>query len=389
MICIDTKQAHSTERYNPTILAFFSQINVVVGAFFVLSGYVQAYVATTAGKREADPKRTGDKAKFIIGRIMGYYPLYLLTQLIFLPMFVYADNFYNGPIKTAFHFLITTSLSQAWFPAHAELWNAPTWFLSAFTFAMVVVPYALEPIAKMSKKSLKICMGVLTATMVAAKTAYSYDLNLWTAMDGLMSARTHPNIMFGNITRFHPFYALIEVLIGVVACRLVMLDGVDGDKENEKAPASPLVPAIAMVGIIVLRTLGYLTLNDHLTRALLFIPLFTLFLMNVHRETIYKPGTGFSKFLAFKPLAYLGTISFPFYILHGPIGQLFYKKVIAMKVFGQVFTSYPMFFFAYMGITLAAAAAVQQFLMPRDSWFNKLSASATGKLVGLFPSAEK
>ena len=59
-------------------------------------------------------------------------------------------------------------------------------------------------------------------------------------------------------------------------------------QENEKAPASPLVPAIAMVGIIVLRTLGYLTLNDHLTRALLFIPLFTLFLMNVHRETIYK-----------------------------------------------------------------------------------------------------
>jgi len=181
----------------------------------------------------------------------------------------------------------------------------------------------------------------------------------------------------------------VEILIGVVACRLVMMDGVEGDKENEKSPMSPLLPAIAMIGIIVARTFNFLTLNDHLTRAILFIPLFTLFLMNVHRETIYKPGTGFSQLLAFKPLAYLGTISFPFYILHGPIGQLFYKKVIAMKVFGQVFTSYPMFFFAYMAITLAAAALVQQFLMPRDSWFSKLSASASGKLVSAFSSESK
>ena len=33
---------------------------------------------------------------------------------------------------------------------------------------------------------------------------------------------------------------------------------------------------------------------------------------------------------------YLGAISFPIYILHGPIGQIFYKKVVAMKLFGTV-----------------------------------------------------
>jgi peptidoglycan/LPS O-acetylase OafA/YrhL len=61
--------------------------------------------------------------------------------------------------------------------------------------------------------------------------------------------------------------------------------------------------------------------------------------MRIHRETVYKAGTGLSAIMAWQPLVFLGTISFPFYILHGPLGQLFYKKVIAMKVFGQVRTT--------------------------------------------------
>jgi hypothetical protein len=51
---------------------------------------------------------------------------------------------------------------------------------------------------------------------------------------------------------------------------------------------------------------------------------------------LFQAGTGLSAVMAWQPLVFLGTISFPFYILHGPLGQLFYKKVIAMKVFGKV-----------------------------------------------------
>jgi peptidoglycan/LPS O-acetylase OafA/YrhL len=47
---------------------------------------------------------------------------------------------------------------QAWFPAHAEIWNAPTWFLSALTFAMVVLPHVLPAIASMRKKGLKLLL---------------------------------------------------------------------------------------------------------------------------------------------------------------------------------------------------------------------------------------
>jgi len=41
---------------NKLALAMLSQVNVVVGAFFVLSGYVVAYTCTELGKYEASPR---------------------------------------------------------------------------------------------------------------------------------------------------------------------------------------------------------------------------------------------------------------------------------------------------------------------------------------------
>ena len=64
------------------------------------------------------------------------------------------------------------------------MWNAPTWFLSALTFATVCLPFALPAIARWRKKGLKTAMLVLTAVSVIAKVAYSYDTNGWFFMEG-------------------------------------------------------------------------------------------------------------------------------------------------------------------------------------------------------------
>jgi hypothetical protein len=56
------------------------------------------------------------------------------------------------------HVLLSRPFTQAWFPAHAEIWNAPTWFLSALTFAMLVLPHVLPAIAAMRKKGLKLLL---------------------------------------------------------------------------------------------------------------------------------------------------------------------------------------------------------------------------------------
>ena len=61
------------------------------------------------------------------------------------------------------------------------------------------------------------------------RLAYSYDLNCWQIMEGVTSAKKHPSQLYWNIIRFNPAYALAEMLMGVVAVRFVMLDGLDGE----------------------------------------------------------------------------------------------------------------------------------------------------------------
>ena len=368
---------------NAFIQAFFSQVNVVVGAFFVLSGYVAGYTSTELGKYEASP-RVQPAVRYSIQRIMGFYPLYMLAQAVFLPMFAYVDNLYNGAIKTIAHLVTTTTLTQAWFPAHADIWNAPTWFLSALTFSLLALPYALPSFAAMKKKGLRKAFAVLTAVSLVAKIAYSYDLNVWTIMEGTL--RKHPNLIFWNNIRFNPFYALVEVLMGVCACRFVMLDNVEGKTSSEATSAWYTKPAVllsAMVGMLALRAANILTINDGLARGAIFIPLWSLFMMQIHRETVKGIGsddatnteaetetanaepTGLTNLLRSKALVWLGSIAFPIYIFHGPIGQLFYKKAIATKVFGAVMSKkfgYS-FFFVYMSVVLGVSVLVKRFFL--------------------------
>ena len=149
--------------------------------------------------------------------------------------------------------------------------------------------------------------------------------------------------------------------------------------------ASPAVPLVGMLLVITARAFGWLAVNDALTRTLLFVPLFTSFVMRVHQQTVYadlpaaEAGTegynSFSKLLGAKPLVYLGAISFPIYILHGPIGQIFYKRAVAAKLWnGVVFTEYPEFFPAYLLLVLLAAVATHEGFMKNkkiQTWFQE------------------
>ena len=68
-----------------------------------------------------------------------------------------------------------------------------------------------------------------------------------------------------------------QVLIGVAAVRLVMVEGVDDEGkptgEPPKPAGSPLMPLLGCLAITFARAAGYITMNDPLTRVLLFVPL--------------------------------------------------------------------------------------------------------------------
>mmetsp|Transcript_75413 Transcript_75413/g.182203 ORF Transcript_75413/g.182203 Transcript_75413/m.182203 type:complete len:279 (+) Transcript_75413:1075-1911(+) len=278
-------------------------------------------------------------------------------------------------------------MTQAWFPMHAEVWNAPTWFLSALTFAMAVLPFALRVLAKQTKRQLRRTAGVLFLLGLLPKLGYCYDHGAWWLLEGAMVPKAIPNLAVFNTQRFSPFYALIEVLLGAVACRLVMLDGAEGE---EKAPASGqasvLLPLVGMVGVVLLRATGALALSDMLTRAAVFMPLFLLFLMAAHRASVLPTVRDpIVKLLSSKLLVTLGGLAFPIFIVHGPLGQLFYKKVIATPIFGGplhvVFG--PWFFYVYLAIVLASAWVLQKTFLSSKK-VGSLSKSAVDGLSGAF-----
>jgi len=369
---------------NVLLLRLFCQINVVVGAFFVISGYMAGYTGTEMGKLEASP-RIQPASAYIISRIMGYYPLHFLVSLLFTPMFVFVDMTFNNSAVAAANGFMNFALLQAWFPAHAEIWNAPMWFLSAMTFATLALPAALAAIARLPKRGLWQCLAVLSLTLLVARVAYSYDLDCWTILEG-RPASPHPNPYAWNVLRFHPAYALVEILMGVVAVRFVMLD------EDPTGPSalSPVPPLLGMVGVIVARAYDVLPLNDPLTRSLLFIPLFITFIVCLHRQTIYGSGAyRLSSILSWGPLTYLGGISFPIFVVHGPLGQLFYKKVVAKKVFTSLWaefgiTAWPAwFFFVYLGLVLASAVVLQHGFL-NQKCVRDATASLTKTLSGWF-----
>jgi len=358
-----------TATSNKFLLRLITQINVVVGAFFVISGYVAAYTTTELAQRKGS-KRLDNAVEFVVTRIMGHWPLHLLVLLLFSPMFLWVDATYSGTPTALFNTFISCFMLQAWFPKSAEVWNAPTWFLSALSFALCVLPYSLRILAGQKKEELRRTLTFLTVLCLLPRLAYSYDLNCWGIMEGMLSAKTHPNYALFNSIRFSPFAAVLEVLMGATACRLVMLD----DPRDAGKTGSPIVPAMAMILLLVARAAGVVELNDMLIRSVVFIPMWIVFLMRIHRESAGPQGASklLPSLLCKSPLMFLGGISFPIFIVHGPIGQVFYKKAVANALFGQQLAS-PLpngihgFFGVYWAAVLFSAWILQKAFLESKS----------------------
>jgi peptidoglycan/LPS O-acetylase OafA/YrhL len=71
---------------------------------------------------------------------------------------------------------------------------------------------------------------------------------------------------------------------------------------------------------------------------------------------------GLTKILSSKPLVYLGGLSFPIFIVHGPIGQVFYKKLIAKKLWGGVLFG-PEYFLLYCAVVLGSAFLLNKLVL--------------------------
>jgi hypothetical protein len=72
---------------------------------------VAGYTATELGKYVAS-SRVKPEAAYTVARVAGYYPLFILVQILFGAMFAFADATYNGPVATVAHALMSATLTQ-------------------------------------------------------------------------------------------------------------------------------------------------------------------------------------------------------------------------------------------------------------------------------------
>jgi peptidoglycan/LPS O-acetylase OafA/YrhL len=193
---------------------------------------------------------------------------------------------------------------------------------------------------------------------------YCHDNNVWSVVEGITAPKKHPAFAVFNAQRFHPIFNAAEVLLGIVACRLVMLDSLDDkDKVKKTNWLSTALPFGGLLAILVLRALNLVPdVSDLLVRSVLFTPLFLKFVMAAHRNAVAGQADGLTKILSSKPLVYLGGLSFPIFIVHGPIGQVFYKKLIAKKLWGGVLFG-PEYFLLYCAVVLGSAFLLNKLVL--------------------------
>jgi len=331
---------------NKTLLKILTQENVLVGGFFVISGYVAAYTSTKLGERSADEKKLAKPELFFWQKVMGYYPLHFVVLSFFTPMFVQVERWFKTPWTTTLNrAFLSFSMLQAWFPKEAEIWNQPTWFLSALTFSNLTMPAVLPAVAGLSKDGLKKLFFALTGVSLLQKISYSETSRFH--VHNVTKKDTYPLIW--NLTRFHPFWATIEMTMGIAAVREVMLDT---PEERKKATVDPLYFFAAAYSTLLLRLTSF-DFNDAMVRATLFVPLYTKFLTAVHRDCLSENPSPITRFFGSKMMTYLGGLAFPMFILHGPIGQIFYKKALATRLWGKPMPT--SFFPAYLAICLVCS----------------------------------
>ncbi len=120
---------------------FFEHGYLWVDFFFILSGFILAYVYGD-GFRERWP--WGRYLDFLRRRLLRIYPLHLFVLLLFIPLVVY--RLVNGHAEYLssvylMSFVEHLLLVQSWYHHHLAAWNAPSWSISSEWAAYLLFPF--------------------------------------------------------------------------------------------------------------------------------------------------------------------------------------------------------------------------------------------------------
>lgn len=259
-------------KFDNNIPVLFKNGPIWVYFFFLLSGFLLSY---SYSKREINIK------KFYLTRLFKFYPLYIFSLMLLFKL--------SG--KMIYHIF----LIQSWVFGKALNYNSSAWYLSTFSFLIIIFPF----LKKIQKKYPK--MFFFIAVLLNFYTYYVY-----------ISFINYSNIDF--IHHAINYFPLMHIATFVFGMELA--------KQVEKLKSKKYYSYIVVLYFIFLSLFNQYNVKIPYVSTLVTLSFFPLIVFLILDDGIV------SNFLGNNFFVYLGSLSFSIYILHIPMYFL-YKKYIS------------------------------------------------------------
>lgn len=269
--------------FNSQYLAVFTKNgNLAVGYFFVLSGFV-LYLSHVSNRRSY--------FEFLMRRLSRVYPSLVVAALVCLLYFVLSNN-----TSSIGELLRHLSLTQAWIPGKALIFNSPAWSLSVeFAF------YLLFPLVFWLNHRLRLGLSItLNIVLLAAIILLSNQFFYSDYYLGFPS-KSH-DLLFYN-----PLFHLPAFSLGLLSARIYM------KIKAFRYSGLLLLGLILLTILIIYLDLPVFWHNSGL--ALLFAGIILCLSLAEGKWVQFMKNPIF---------VFLGAISYSIYILQEPIFQLMY-----------------------------------------------------------------
>ena len=152
-----------------TLAAFMSNGWISTSLFFLLSGFILAYLYWGE-----DGQLITTKRRFWSLRVARIYPIHLIVMTIILLLQVPWHLSQDMPLSTLIpSALATIMLVQAWIPPWIPLWSWPTWTISVLVFLYLLMPWLMATLSLLSRRQMVIALIAMPFISIIPTLGYT------------------------------------------------------------------------------------------------------------------------------------------------------------------------------------------------------------------------
>jgi len=260
------------------------QTNIGVSYFYVLSGFVLVIAYGNKAKINAP--------EFYKNRFARTYPAHFIALVLLLIFILTASAPFD---RTGL--ALNLILIQSWIPAKALSFNTPAWSLSVEFFFYLLFPYLFNKLYNRIH---------LKATTVLVLSLFIFTQLLFN-IGNFSSFNAGYGTTSYNFLYYFPVMHLSSFMMGNLGALFFLKFW-----KNKRLNADIIIILLIIISISALYLKDYVCFHNGLM-AVLFVPIILLFAIN----------NGFiSRICQWKPLVFLGEISYGIYILQIPVFEI-------------------------------------------------------------------